>query len=76
MTSTILNRPAGYRHVPARDWAELSSGDPVWFYDVSWGVGTGRVDDVSQYQELLWIMLEPTGRKLICGTDDVEVWAA
>ncbi|WP_253951786.1 hypothetical protein [Paenarthrobacter sp. CM16] len=43
-------------------------------YDVALGAGTGRVDDVSKHQELLWVILEPTGRKLICGTDDVQVW--
>ncbi|WP_416405441.1 hypothetical protein [Arthrobacter sp. LFS091] len=76
MTSTILNRPADYRHVPSAEWSELSAGDPVWIYDVAWGAGVGRVDDVSKHQELLWVVLEPTGRKLICGTDDVEVWSA
>ena len=57
MTSTILNRPADYRHVPAAEWTELNSGDPVWIYDVAWGAGTGRVDDVSKHQELLWVVL-------------------
>ncbi|MFJ4210144.1 hypothetical protein ACIPY2_16950 [Paenarthrobacter sp. NPDC089675] len=76
MTSSILHRPAEYSHVPASEWSHLKAGDPVWIYDVAWGAGTGRVDDVSQHQELLWVILEPTGRKLICGTDDVEVWAA
>ncbi|MDO5862833.1 MULTISPECIES: hypothetical protein [Paenarthrobacter] len=76
MTASLLNRPEGYRHVPASEWTGLQSGDRVWIYDVAWGVGTGRVDDVSQHQELLWVILEPGGRRLICGTDDVEVWAA
>jgi hypothetical protein len=76
MTSTILNRPADYRHVPASEWTDLSAGDSVWIYDVGWGASTGRVDDVSKHQELLWVVLETTGRKLFCGTDDVEVWAA
>lgn len=76
MTSSILNRPADYRHVPAAQWSELGAGDRVWIYDVAWGAGTGRVDDVSHHQELLWVVLEPAGRKLFCGTDDVQVWAA
>ena len=76
MTSSILNRPSDYRHVPAAQWTELSVGDHVWIYDVAWGAGTGCVDDVSHHQELLWVVLEPTGRKLFCGTDDVQVWAA
>ncbi|MEV7607362.1 hypothetical protein AB0N65_18165 [Paenarthrobacter sp. NPDC089322] len=76
MTSVTRNSPPGYRHVPAEEWRELNQGDHVWIYDVAWGVGAGRVDDVSQHQELLWVVLEPTGRKLFCGSDDVEVWAA
>jgi hypothetical protein len=76
MTSTILNRPLDYRHVPAAQWTELSAGDPVWIYDVAWGAGTRRVDYDTQKQELLLVVLEHTGRRLNCGTDDVEVWAA
>ena len=76
MSRSILTRPEDYKHVPAAEWTGLKAGDPVWIYDVAWGAGTGRVDDVSQHQELLWVVLEPTGRKLLCGTDDVEVWAA
>ncbi len=62
------HHPEQARRLPPR------TGDPVWIYDVAWGAGTGRVDDVSKHQELLWVILEPTGRRLICGTDDVEVW--
>lgn len=76
LSGTVLNRPAGYRHVPAAEWSELAPGDPVWVYDLGWGAGAGRVDDVSQHQELLWVVIEPTRRRLICGTDDVEVWTA
>ncbi|MFI2565266.1 hypothetical protein [Paenarthrobacter sp. NPDC018779] len=76
MSRSILSRPEDYRHVPAAEWTGLAAGDPVWIYDAAKGAGAGRVDEISQHQELLWVVLEPGGRKLICGTDDVEVWAA
>ncbi|UVJ39820.1 hypothetical protein [Arthrobacter sp. CJ23] len=76
MTSILLKRPAGYRHIPSSKWTELSSGDAVWIYEAGWGVGAGRVDVVSTDHELLWVLLEPTGRRLLCGTDAVEVWSA
>ncbi|MFJ5958334.1 hypothetical protein ACIQC5_20545 [Paenarthrobacter sp. NPDC092416] len=76
MTSTILTRPAGYRHVPAAQWSELASGEEVWIYEAGWGSGAGRVDEVSAHHELLWVILEPAGRRLLCGTDSIEVWAA
>lgn len=76
MSSTILKRPVGYRHIPSSKWTGLTSGDAVWIYEPGWGAGSGRVDEVSTDHELLWVLLEPTGRRLLCGTDNIEVWAA
>lgn len=78
---TTVNRAASpkrsdeYRQVPAVQWNEFSAGDLVWVYDATWGTGLGRIDDISPSQELLWVIFEPTMRRLICGTDNVEVWA-
>ena len=74
--ATSPKRPDDYKQVPAANWKELNAGDRVWVSDPVWGTGTGRVDDISHNQELLWVIFEPTTRRLICGTDNIEVWAA
>ncbi|MCA4134055.1 hypothetical protein [Arthrobacter sp. M4] len=55
-------------------WPELSRGEEVWIHEDGWGFDTGRVDEVSKYQEMIWIDLAGRGRRLICGGDPVQIW--
>jgi hypothetical protein len=70
-----LQRPAtAATQLAPHRWAELAPGEEVWVERDGYGFDTAHVDEVSEYQEVLWVEFAGQGRRLLCGGDPVQVW--